>query len=333
LPVAERVHDTPGMLVLSRGDVERLLEPDALIDAVGRAMAELSGGQASVPPRVAASVEERDAMLLAMPAFLPAAGSLETKLVSLFPRNVDRPTHQAVIVVFDPDDGTPIAVLDGTSITEARTAAASALATRLLAREDVETLAILGTGAQARAHASYAPRVRNYSRVVVAGRSRAKAEELAAERDFEVAESFEEAVRAADVVCAATHSPQPVVRRSWVQPGTHINSVGYNTSGTGEVDADTVAGAVVVVESRDAALAPPPSGAVELLTAIAEGRIGEDHVHAELGELVAGTVTGRAGADQITLYKSVGVAVQDAAASALVLDAARRQGEGTEVDL
>jgi alanine dehydrogenase len=332
------VHDTPGVLVLSRADVERLLEPDALIDAVARAMAELSEGRASVPPRVGAAVEERDGLLLAMPAFLPSAASLEAKLVSLFPGNVDRPTHQAVIVAFDPENGTPDAVVDGTSITEARTAAASALATRLLAREDAETLAILGTGAQARAHAEYVPRVRGFRRVLIAGRSREKAEVRVGElahgaADVAVAASFEEAVRAADVVCAATHSPQPVVRREWVRAGTHINSVGYNTSGTGEVDGATVADAIVVVESREAALAPAPSGSVELLAAIADGRIGEDHVHAELGELVAGMAAGRTSADQITLYKSVGVAVQDAAAAALVIGAARREGAGTEVDL
>ena len=325
------------MLIVSGHEVERLLDPDRLIDAVADAMAELSAGRASVPPRTAAMVEERDAFLGVMPAYLPASGVLETKLVAVFPRNEDRPTHQAVIAVFDSRDGTPIGLVDGTTVTEARTAAGSALATSLLAREEAATLAILGTGAQARAHAGYVSRVRGFRRLVIAGRSRAKAEALAAALDLDLevtaVGSFEEAVRQADVVCAATHADEPVVRRAWLRPGTHVNSVGYNTAGTGEVDAETVADAALFVESRQAALAPPPSGAVELLGAIRDGRIGEDHVRAEIGQVVGGTAQGRTSPEEITLYKSVGVAVQDAAAARLVLEAAAGEGVGIEVDL
>jgi ornithine cyclodeaminase/alanine dehydrogenase-like protein (mu-crystallin family) len=331
------VHDTSVVLVLSGRDVERLLDPDALIDAVAEAMAELSEGRASMPARIAADVEERDAFLAAMPAYLPSVGALETKLVAIFPGNTDRPTHQAVICAFDPEDGTPVGLLDGTTITEARTAACSALATRLLAREDAETLAILGTGVQARSHARFVTRVRPFRRLVVAGRSPEKARVLAGELEVdprvEVAPSFEDAVGEADVVCATTHSPEPVVRRGWLRPGTHVNSVGYNTSGQGEVDTDTVADAAVFVESRAAALAPPPSGAVELLTAIEAGRIDRDHIRGEIGELVTGTGRGRSSPDEITLYKSVGVAAQDAAAAALVLEVARREGAGIEIEL
>jgi alanine dehydrogenase len=337
LPCCETVHDTSVVLVLSGRDVERLLDPDALIDAVAEAMAELSEGRASMPARIAADVEERDAFLAAMPAYLPSVGALETKLVAIFPGNTDRPTHQAVICAFDPEDGTPVGLLDGTTITEARTAACSALATRLLAREDAETLAILGTGVQARSHARFVTRVRPFRRLVVAGRSPEKARVLAGELEVdpqvEVAPSFEEAVGRADVVCATTHSPEPVVRRGWLRAGAHVNSVGYNTSGQGEVDGDTVADAAVFVESRAAALAPPPSGAVELLTAIEAGRIDRDHIRGEIGELVTGTGRGRSSPDEITLYKSVGVAAQDAAAAALVLEAARREGAGIEIEL
>jgi alanine dehydrogenase len=327
------------MLVLSGRDVEALLDPDRLIDAVAEAMAELSAGRASVPARVAADIEEREAFLAAMPAYVPASGALETKIVAVFPRNTDRPTHQAVILVFDPESGTPTGLLDGTTVTAARTAACSALATRLLAREDASVLAILGTGVQAGSHARYVTRVRPFRTVMVAGRSAEKARDLASELDGELdvevtaAPTFEAAVRGADVVCAATHSPQPVVRREWVAPGTHINAVGYNTAGTGEIDADTVADAGVFVESRAAALAPPPSGAVELLTAIQEGRITEAHIRAELGEVVTGSAPGRRSPEEITLYKSVGIAVQDAAAALLVLEAARREGAGTAIDL
>ncbi|HWO71360.1 MAG TPA: ornithine cyclodeaminase family protein [Actinomycetota bacterium] len=325
------------MLVLSRAEVEALLDPDRLIDALAAAMADLSAGRASVPNRVAAEVPEAPGALLAMPAFLPSAGALTTKLVSLFPGNTDRPTHQAVIACFDPTDGTPVALLDGTAITELRTAACSALATRLLAREDVRVLAVLGTGVQARAHGRLVPRVRRFERVVVAGRDRGKAEALARELSAELgvpaeAGSFEEAVRAADVVCACTHSPEPVVRRAWLRDGAHVTSVGFNTAGR-EVDGETVRDALVVVESREAALAPPPAGSNDLLWPIRDGLITADHVHAELGELVMGTKPGRTSPEQITLYKSVGNAVEDAAAAALVLAEARRTGAGTQLDL
>jgi ornithine cyclodeaminase len=300
-------------------------------------MADLSAGRASVPNRVAAEVPDAPGALLAMPAFLPSAGALTTKLVSLFPRNTDRPTHQAVIACFDPGDGTPVALLDGTAITELRTAACSALATRLLAREDVRVLAVLGTGVQARAHGRLVPRVRRFERVVVAGRDRGKAEALARGLSAELGvpaepASFEEAVRAADVVCACTHSPEPVVRRAWLREGAHVTSVGFNTAGR-EVDAETVRDALVVVESREAALAPPPAGSNDLLWPIRDGLITPDHVHAELGELVSGAKAGRTSPGQITLYKSVGNAVEDAAAAALVLAEARRMGRGTEVEV
>ncbi len=324
------------MLVLSRAEVEALLDLDALIDALAEAMADLSAGRASVPNRVAAEVPPAPGALLAMPAFLPSAGALATKLVSLFPENRDRPTHQAVIVCFDPTDGTPLALMDGTLITELRTAACSALATRLLAREDVRTLAILGTGVQARAHGRLVPRVRRFERILLAGRDRGKAEALAgtlaAELGIpaEAAGGFEEAVRAADVVCGCTHSPEPVVRRAWLRDGAHVTSVGFNTAGR-EVDGETVRDALVVVESREAALAPPPAGSNDLLWPIRDGLITAEHVHAELGELVAGTKPGRTSPGQITLYKSVGNAVEDAAAAALVLAEARRTGRGREI--
>lgn len=325
------------MLILSRADVERLLDPDALRGAVARAMADLSAGRASMPPRIAAIVPERDGLLAAMPAYLPSAGALTTKLVSLFPRNTDRPTHQAVILAFDPLTGTPAALMDGEAITAGRTAAGSALATDLLARKDAATLAVLGAGVQARAHLRALPRVRPFREIVIGARDASKASALAREIASEIgvsvrAASFSDAVGAADVVCACTHSAEPIVRREWLRPGTHVNSVGYNTAGR-EVDGETVAASLVVVESRAAALAPPPGGSNDLLWPIRDGLIAATHVHAELGELVSGSRPGRADATQLTLYKSVGVAVEDAAAAALVLRLARERGVGKMIEL
>jgi alanine dehydrogenase len=328
------------MLVVSGPEVERLLDLDALVDAVATAMADLSSGKASVPERIAALVPERDGLLAAMPGYVPSSGALMSKLVSLFPGNAARgvPTHQAVIVAFEPETGTPAALLDGTSITALRTGAGSALSTHLLAREDASTLAILGTGVQARSHARAVSRVRGFAEVLVAGRDPAKARRLADDLSGELEarvralDSFEEVVRDADVVCATTHALEPVVRRPWMREGTHVNSVGYNPNGR-EIDDETVADALVCVESRRAVLAPIPAGSRDLVEPIERGVITEDHIHAEIGELVSGTKPGRASAGQITLYKSVGVAAQDAAAASLMLATARERGIGREVPL
>src|SRR3954470_22474617 len=169
------------MLVVSRREVEELLDVDALIEALAGAMADLSAGRASVPNRVGAMVEERDGMLAAMPGYAPAAGALASKLVTLFPGNAgtELPTHQAVIVAFDPATGEPQALLDGTAITALRTAAGSALSVRLLARDDASRLAILGAGVQARSHARAIARVRRLDEIRIAARERARAAELA----------------------------------------------------------------------------------------------------------------------------------------------------------
>jgi ornithine cyclodeaminase len=191
---------------------------------------------------------------------------------------------------------------------------------------------------QGRAHLRAVPRVRDFREVRVAGHQAPKARELASEAaawlgdNVRAVETYADAIRGADVVSAATHSPEPVVRREWLSAGAHVTSVGYNTAGR-EVDGATFRDALLVVESRGAALAPPPAGSSDIAMAIAEGAMTREHVHAELGELVSGTRPGRENAAQITLYKSVGVAVQDAAAAAMVLEAARRGGLGRTVDL
>jgi alanine dehydrogenase len=295
------------MLILSRSEVEELLDLDALLDALAAAHAELSAGQASLVPRVGAYAENAG-ILGAMLAHAPSAG-LGCKLVTLFPENKDRPTHQATIALFDPATGTPVALMDGTYITAMRTAAAAALATRLLARRDAGVLAILGTGVQSRSAQEMFPRAREFTEVRVAGRG-----------------EFEEAVRGADVVHATTASPEPVVRLEWLDPGVHVSSVGYGSGGS-ELDQAIVERAdVVVVEQRDSAFAPLPAGAPELDPRGREGVV-------ELGEVIAGTAVGRSSGEQITLYKSVGVAVQDLAAAALVLAAARERGAGQEIEL
>ena len=326
--------------MLNRAQVEALIDLDLLIDALAAAMADLSAGRASIPARIAAFVPQHDGLLSPMPGYVPSIGVLMTKLVTVYPGNTGTalPTHQAIIAMFDPETGRPSALLDGTAITAIRTGAGSALSARLLARPDSTVLAILGTGVQARSHVNAMCRVRPIREIRVAGsdpaRAAALAAQLSATTDAEVraVPSYREALDGADIACATTHAAQPVVRRDWLTPGTHVTSVGYNPTGR-EVDAATVAEALVVVESRAAALAPLPAGSNDLLMPIADGVISAEHVYAEIGELVAGTKPGRQSIEDITLYKSVGVAVQDAAAAALVLAAAQAQGIGEHIRL
>jgi alanine dehydrogenase len=327
------------MLILGREDVERLLDLDALIDALAATMADVSAGRASVPDRIAAWVAERDGLLAAMPGYVPASGALVAKLVSVFPRNgaLGIPTHQAVIGVFDPETGSPLALLDGTSITAIRTGAGSALSVRLLARRDATTLAIVGTGVQALSHARAVTRVREIREIRVAGRDGAKAQSLAAGLGEELgiathaAGSYAEAMAGAHIVCGTTHAHEPVIRRAWLDPGTHVTSVGYDPTGR-EVDDETVADALVCVESRRAVLAAAPAGSPDILQPVERGLIRPDDLR-EIGELVARTAGGRTGDEQLTLYKSVGIAAQDAAAATLVLAAARERGAGRDVEL
>jgi ornithine cyclodeaminase/alanine dehydrogenase-like protein (mu-crystallin family) len=328
------------MLLLTRREVEDLLDLDRLIDSLAPAMAELSAGRISMPARIMAMVQEPRGLLAAMPVHVGSIRTLSTKLVSLFPENEARgvPTHQAVILVFDAETGSPRALLDGTHITAARTAAGSALSTRFLSRPDSQVLLIIGTGVEARAHARAIPLVRPIREIRVAGRHPQKAAQLAARITGEqgipaiACEVAGQSFAGADIVCAATHAAQPVVKGEWLEPGMHVTSVGLNADGR-EVDAAAVMKSLVAVETREAALAPNAGGANDLKWPIHDGLIREEHIHAEIGELISGAKPGRTSAGQITLYKSVGVAVQDAVAAHLVLEAAKKRGVGQEIEL
>jgi alanine dehydrogenase len=281
-----------------------------------------------MPPRTGVEVPGHGSVLL-MGAHVHGRGSLAAKLVSLFPGH--DPAHQAAIVVFDAATGTPSALMDGDAITELRTAAASRLATRLLAREDADVLAVVGTGVQGAAHLAALMREREWAEVRVWGRREDRARALAdagrgaasGGASVAAAGSVEDALRGAGVVCVATAAKEPVLRREWLASGAHVNSVGFTAAGR-ELDEATVRDALVVVESRESALAPPPAGSTDLAGAQADS---------ELGELVAGSHPGRTRPDQLTLYKSVGVGVEDDAAAALALRGAEAGGLGTVVEL
>ena len=310
------------LLFLHRTEVQRLLKLDDLLEALPRALQQLSEDQTSIPPRVGAFAPT--GLLGAMPGYVPDAG-LMVKLVSVFPGNDAQglPSHQALIVVFDSQVGKPLAIMDGTHITASRTAATSAVAARALARSNARVLTILGAGAQGASHLDALGRIADFDEIRVASRTRPHAIALA-QRDPRavVAESFEDAVRGAEIVCCCTDAKQPVIHRNWLDPGTHVSSVGTGA----ELDPATVEAARVFVEWRGAATNPPPAGAVEL-----QGR-GPDTV-TELGEVLNGSRPGRQATDELTVYKSTGHAVEDAAAAALVYRQAKERGIGTVVTL
>src|ERR1700704_3621138 len=296
-----------------------------MLDALGRALVVFSSGIASVPPRAGARVGDRG-ILGAMPGYVPGI-ALEVKLVSVFPANHHHglPSHQGLIMVFDEDTGTPLAVMDATYITAIRTGGTAAVATRLLARDDASVLAILGAGVQGGSHLETFPRVRDFKEIRVASRDTNKATALAARHPRAVvAKSFEAAVRGADVVACCTDAREPILRREWLKPGTHVSSVG-GTWGP-ELDPATIAAGRVFVEWRGAATNPPPAGAVEL-QGLEPGSL------TEVGEVLAGTRPGRQSPDEITIYKSTGHAVEDAAAARLVYDRAKAEGVGVSLQL
>ena len=311
------------VLTLDGAEVERILGLDPLLDALSEAFKALTRGEVSVPPRVSADVPDAG-FLGAMPGYVPGLG-IAVKLVSVFPHNHDRglPSHQALIGLFDADTGSPLCVMDGTYITAYRTAAAAALSAKLLARDDAETLAIIGAGVQGEAHLKVFPHVREFGAIRVASRSFEHAEQLAEKHPAARAvPSFEEAVRGADVVCLCTHSGEPVVKLDWLEPGAHVTSVGYSPP-HGELDPEIARRGHLFVEGR-VAFSPPPAGCGEL--------VGIDPESAtEIGELLLGRREGRRSEDEITVYKSMGHAVEDAAAASIVYRAAVEQGAGRKV--
>ena len=312
------------LLYLSQAEVERLLDIDAMLEAIARALVLFSSGVTSVPPRSAARAPE--GLLGVMAGYVPGV-ALEVKLVSVFPGNHGRdvPSHQALIALFDEKDGTPVALMDGTYITAIRTGGTAAVATRTLSRKDSSVLAILGAGVQGGSHLETFTHVRNFKEIRVASRDQAKAAALAARHPMaRVAATFEEAVRGADVVACCTDAREPVIRREWLKAGAHVSSVG-GTFGP-EVDPDTMAAGKVFVEWRGAATNAPPAGAHEL-----QGL--DPSAITEVGEVLAGTKPGRTSDRDITIYKSTGHAVEDAATASLVYARALAEGAGVKLPL
>jgi alanine dehydrogenase len=321
-------------LYLSAADVRRALPMPEAIAAMKEAFVDLSAGRIEMPQRTKARLEA-DGLLLLMPCFSPALGSAGVKLLTLCPSNRSRglPMIQALVVLAEGTTGTPLGVLEGSALTSIRTGAASGAATDVLARPDAESAAVFGAGVQARTQLAAILAVRRIRRVRVhdvhAPSAAAFAEEMSAFHriDVRIAGSPAEALAEAEIVCTATTSRAPVFEDRDVRPGTHINAVGVFEPGYAEVPAATVARARVVVDQVEAAL----EEAGDLLRPHAAGLIGRSHFGIELGDVLAGRAVGRRSPDEITLFKSVGLAVQDLYAAARAVACARLSGFGVSL--
>lgn len=317
-------------LWLSEADVRASLTMPAVMGAMEAALAAFSTGRVVQPVRTAFELRERT-FFGVMPAFLGEQAILGAKLVSVIPENAGRalPTHQASISLFDPDTGALIAVMDGRLITEMRTAAASALSVKYLARQSSSVLAILGSGVQARSHVEALALVIPFEDMRAWSPHAEHLEAFAEETGVRAAVSAEEAVRDADVVVVATSSVTPAITDAWVKWGAHVIAIGACRPSQREIDPGLVARARLVVDSRDAAL--QESG--DIVQTIREGRMTVAHVQLELGEVIAGTKAGRQSEDGVTLFKSLGLAVEDLATAALAYRAASAAGRGVRVEL
>lgn len=327
------------LLVLNQEDVRRALPMSEAIEGMKQAFAQLSAGDASVPQRTQLPVAQHNGISIFMPAYLADSDALAVKIVSVFPHNVrqDLPSIHGIVVALDSRTGIPVALLEGGSLTAIRTGAGSGAATDILARKDASVAAIIGSGVQARTQLEAVCTARSISNVRVysphAAHARAFAEEMGGRspipHDIEVSDSADDAVRGADIVCTATSSTTPVFSGSALAPGCHINAVGSFRTDMQEVDVETVRRSLVVVDSREAVR----EEAGDLMVPIEQGLLTFEHIYAELGEIVTGKRPGRIDAEQITFFKSVGVAVQDAIAGRIALDNARRQGLGDTIEL
>lgn len=299
------------VLVLSERDVEELLTMEACIEVMADALASLARGEVHNPLRMPIRAPGAPGLLGLMPAWRGGPTPYYAlKEVCVFPANPKRglDTHLGAVILHSGETGEPLAFMNASAITAIRTAAVSAVATRLLAREDAGVLAIIGTGVQGRSHRRAIPLVRTIREIRMCGRG----------------ESVEEAVRGADIIVTATSSKEPILRREWLSPGVHINAVGSSVPTARELEADLVAVASLFVDRRESTM--NESG--DYLAAIEKGAV----IRAELGEILIGAAPGRMSGDEITLFKSLGLAVEDLASAAFLYESAVREGRGAWID-
>ena len=320
------------LLVLSEHDVERMLTFPECIAVMEDALSALARGEVHQPLRSIVRAADAPGFLGLMPAYRggarPAWGLKE---ICLFPGNPARglDTHLGAVILHSGETGEPLAIMNASAITAIRTAAVSALATKLLAREDSSTLAIIGAGVQGRSHMKAIPVVREIREIRICSRTRAHADALARQAsNARGVDSVHEAVRGADIIITATSSKEPILRREWIGAGIHINAVGSSVASSRELDSMTMAAASLFVDRRESTV--NESG--DFLMAVRDGAITEDAIRAEIGDILIGRARGRIAEDEITLFKSLGIAIEDLASAQFLYDKARATGAGSWVD-
>jgi len=322
------------LLVLAHEDVKQLLPMEECIELMAEALADLAHGGSWQPLRFVVRPPEEQSLMGLMPAHRtspePAYG---LKTVCIFPGNPARglDAHQGGVMLFDGETGELRALIDASAVTSIRTAAVSAVATRALARPESKVLAILGSGVQARAHLEAMAKVLSFEQARVWSRTAEHAQAFAGEAEapfpVEAVDSAEAAVRGADVVVTVTSAREPIVERGWLAPGTHVNAVGSSIPTARELDSATMAAAALFVDRRESTV--NESG--EYLRAVEEEGIGPDHIRAELGEVVVGSNDGRRSDEELTVFVSLGLAVEDLAAAEYLHRRARSEGVGAVV--
>jgi alanine dehydrogenase len=325
------------MLVLSEKEVRRLTDIEELIEAMEKAHVQFSTGKAVMPVRQVVPLAEIKGRLTTMPAYLSEDKALGMKVVTFFQDNAGKnlPAILATVHLYSAETGQLEAIMDGTYITAIRTACASAAATKVLANPETPVLGILGAGVQAASHIRALCQVRAVRVVRVYSPSGKSAEKLREELEpvmrikIEPVKSAEDAVRGADLLVTATTAKEPILNAGWLKPGLHINAVGSHRPDLREIDAATMRAAKLFVDSRDAIMAE----CGDVLLAIKDGAITENHASVEIGAVLAGKKPGRTSSEEITLYKSVGIAVQDVAAARLVHRKALQEKVGVEVEI
>jgi ornithine cyclodeaminase/alanine dehydrogenase-like protein (mu-crystallin family) len=319
------------LLVLDEHSVHEMLTMPECIAAMEEALSALARGEVHNPLRNLIRAEGAAGFLGLMPSYRGGANAAYgLKEVCVFPGNPARglDTHLGAVLLHSGETGELMAVMNASAITAIRTAAVSAVATKLLARDDAHTLAIIGAGVQARSHLHAIPHVRDIREVRIYSRTRAKAEALSSATCV-IADSVEDAVRGADIIVTATSSREPVLQREWIAPGTHINAVGSSIAVARELDSASVAAASLFVDRRESTI--NESG--DYLMALRDGAIdGPSHIRAELGEILIGRASGRTSRDEITLFKSLGLAIEDLAAAQFLFESAKASGRGQWVE-
>ena len=320
------------MIVLSEHEVRQLLDMESCIEAMTEVLASLGRGELYQPLRSIARPPEAGTLLGLMPAYrAEPSAAYALKEIVVVPTNPARglDTHMGGVLLHDGDTGELLALLNAAPVTEIRTAAVSGVATRALAKPGAQRVAILGAGAQARGHVYAMRAVLDDPEIRIWARREQAAEALAAEVGAVTAPSVDAALFGAEVVCTTTAAAEPIVEKRWLAPGAHVNAVGASIPTARELDTETVASASFFTDRRESCL----NEAGDYLLAAAEGAVGPEHIKAELGEVLSGAHPGRESADELTVFKSLGIAVEDLAAAELVLRRARERGVGVEVEL